>query len=515
MPKSIDKENKQSLISLVTSLLSMLLNICIGFFISPVVVRDLGVEANGFAQLANNFVSYASLLTIAINAMAGRFTTVAYHRGDREQAQKYYTSALVGNVFVILILILPAILLIANIERIVNIQTTRVSDIKILFALTFISFFASNIQSSLNICTTVKNKQYLSNCLTMIGNIVRILILYVLFSYFELHVYYVSLAAGLVSILSILGNYGIKQSIMSDVAFKLKAFNWASMREMLASGMWSVINKCGDLMMTGFDLLLTNILIGSTEMGVLSVSKTIPTNLISLVSTLSWNWNPKMTKEYASGNLNQMLDTIDLSAKVSMLLVSVPTMIFCVYAPEFYSLWMPTQDSKMLSILSLLSLAPYTLLIGSNSVYNLFVITNNLKYNSVSYCIGAAISIVLSVICVKYTSFGLYAVAGISSIVTIIRNLFFLLPYAAKTINLKWHYFFKYVLINAVCSILVVVVGFAVKAIIPMNNWITFLIACCVGGLVSILLLSMLIMKKDQRKAMLTQICKIGSKKRC
>lgn len=508
MLNSMDKENKQSLISLATSLMTMVLNICIGFFISPVIVRDLGVEANGYAQLANNFVSYASLLTIAINAMAGRFTTVAYHRGEKEKAQKYYTSALIGNIFVILFLLLPAILLIANLSKILTIQTTSVIDVQILFGLTFISFFCANIQNTLNIATTVKNKQYLSNAMIMAGSVVRILILVILFNSFELHVYYVSLAAGIVSVLSILGYYGIKRTIMPDIVFEAKSFDMSAMKDMLTSGAWSVVNKCGDLLMTGFDLLLTNVLIGSIEMGILSVAKTIPTHLITLASTLSWNWNPKMTKEYANGDIPQMLSTIDLSAKVSMLLVTVPTMAFCVFAPYFYNLWMPTQDANLLSVLSILSVMAYTMLTGTASVFNLFTITNNLKLNSISYCIGAVISILVSVLCVKYTSFGIYAVAGVSSIITIIRNLIVMLPYAAKILGLKWFAFYKYVVINIGCSIIVAGISFAVRAVMPLSSWFDFFVACCVTGIISVLCLSLLVLKKEQRKALLNRVIK-------
>ena len=342
----------------------------------------------------------------------------------------------------------------------------------------------------------------------MAGSVVRILILVILFNSFELHVYYVSLAAGIVSVLSILGYYGIKRTIMPDIVFEAKSFDMSAMKDMLTSGAWSVVNKCGDLLMTGFDLLLTNVLIGPIEMGILSVAKTIPTHLITLASTLSWNWNPKMTKEYANGDIPQMLSTIDLSAKVSMLLVTVPTMAFCVFAPYFYNLWMPTQDANLLSVLSILSVMAYTMLTGTASVFNLFTITNNLKLNSISYCIGAVISILVSVLCVKYTSFGIYAVAGVSSIITIIRNLIVMLPYAAKILGLKWFAFYKYVVINIGCSIIVAGISFAVRAVMPLSSWFDFFVACCVTGIISVLCLSLLVLKKEQRKALLNRVIK-------
>lgn len=56
-------------------------NMGIGFAITPFIVSRVGAEAYGFAGLANTMVGYATLFTIALNSVAGRFITVAYHQG--------------------------------------------------------------------------------------------------------------------------------------------------------------------------------------------------------------------------------------------------------------------------------------------------------------------------------------------------------------------------------------------------------------------------------------------------
>lgn len=517
MANKIDNQRRQSDISLIAAMLSLFLNICIGFFISPLIVRDLGVEANGFAQLANNFVSYASLITIALNAMAARFITISYHKGEIQKAREYYSSAFIGNVFAILFLVIPAAWLVFNIDRVVTIQTSNANDVKVLFALTFMNFFLSNISSVYNISTTVKNKHYLSSLVTMVGSVIRVSILIVLFKCFEVKLFYVSLAALVVAFISLLEYSVIKRRLVPDLNFSIKAFKLSSMKDLLLSGIWSVVNKCGDLLMTGFDLLLTNVFIGPIQMGVLSVAKTIPTHLISIASTASWNWNPKMTKEYAEGNTDKMLETLDSSAKITSLLVAIPTMIFTAFSYEFYKLWMPTQNAKELAILSILTVMAYFILAGPSNVYNIFTITNRLKVNSVSYIVGAVISMIISIVMIKFTSRGIYAVAGVSSLIVIIRNLVFLLPYAAKCIGKKWYTFYKYVIYNGACSVIVAVAAAVVKILLPMNSWLSFLLACCVAGLTSLLALFFVMVDKRQKSEIyknLLRIKIISSKRR-
>ena len=55
----------------------------ISFVLTPIVLAKLGDEAYGFVGLVNNFVSYVSIVTGALNSMASRFITVSYHGGRR------------------------------------------------------------------------------------------------------------------------------------------------------------------------------------------------------------------------------------------------------------------------------------------------------------------------------------------------------------------------------------------------------------------------------------------------
>ncbi|HEX3026780.1 MAG TPA: hypothetical protein VHR42_06090, partial [Clostridia bacterium] len=65
-------QSRQTTFNLFSGILALMISLAVNFFLSPFIVRHLGEEANGFMQLANNFVTYASLLTLAFNSMASR-----------------------------------------------------------------------------------------------------------------------------------------------------------------------------------------------------------------------------------------------------------------------------------------------------------------------------------------------------------------------------------------------------------------------------------------------------------
>ena len=88
---------KQLAINMIAQVSSFVVSFFISFFVTPYIIQQIGVEAYGFVGLANEFVGYAQLITIALNSMAARFITIKLHEGDDESANKYFNSVLLAN----------------------------------------------------------------------------------------------------------------------------------------------------------------------------------------------------------------------------------------------------------------------------------------------------------------------------------------------------------------------------------------------------------------------------------
>lgn len=77
-------DKKRLIQNMATSILSVLLSTLISFFITSRIVEKIGGDAYGFMKLSNDFISYASLITIALNSMAYRYVMISQNKGDRE-----------------------------------------------------------------------------------------------------------------------------------------------------------------------------------------------------------------------------------------------------------------------------------------------------------------------------------------------------------------------------------------------------------------------------------------------
>lgn len=57
------------------------------------------------------------------------------------------------------------------------------------------------------------------------------------------------------------------------VKIERRLFSLSAVKELVGVGIWNSVNQLSQLLLTGFDLLIANVFIGSAEMGILSIAK--------------------------------------------------------------------------------------------------------------------------------------------------------------------------------------------------------------------------------------------------
>ncbi|PRR76502.1 lipopolysaccharide biosynthesis protein [Clostridium thermopalmarium] len=493
-------KNRQLTINIVSSIVAFATNLLINFFLSPYIVKTLGVEANGYVSLANNFITYATLVTIALNSMAGRFITIKIHQGDLKKANEYYTSVFIGNVILVAILLIPSILCIVYLEKIINIPKYLIIDVKILFALLFINFFINTGLPNWGVATFVTNKIYLQSISSMQSNLLRVAVIVGLFMLFKPSVYFLGISAIATTIFVTLYSLYYKQKLLPELHIRKKYFDINAVLELVLSGIWNTITQVGHILLSGLDLLITNIFIGPFEMGMISLAKTLPNVITSLAGTLTSVFIPSLTIDYAKGDLNAVKAELKKAMKLTGILLTIPLSILIIFGDSFYSLWVPNQDAQVLQILSILTCFGLIFTSGIQVLFNVFTVTNKLKWNSVLLLISGIVSTGIVFLLLKTTNLGVYAVAGTSSFINLIRNMLYTVPFCAKYLKLKWNTFFPEVMYSILSVIVLIFIGSFIDHLFIINSWWTLIIAACITSILGLAINMMIVLNKDERR---------------
>lgn len=443
--KVLKFNGRQTVLNMASSGAAFAVNMLLGFFLTPFIVRRIGSTANGFVGLSYNFVTYASLLVIALNSMAGRFIAMAYFQHREEDVHGYYSSVFIADVVICAALCVPGLALLFFLPHVIKVPPELVFDVTVLFAFAFAEFAVMSVGSVYNNSAYVVNRIDLVSSRNIESKVLRLVLVLLLFLTFAPRLWYLGAIYFTCSVYNVARNFFIHRRLMPEVRIRKKFFDFAKVRELVASGVWNSVSSLGSILIGSLDLLIVNLFISAEAMGVVSVAKVIPLCLAGLICSISGTIAPSLTKFYAENDMEKMNRTLFLNMKIMAALFCVPLGFMAVYGVEFYRLWVPSMDARELWLISgvWLVLAPMTLSV--QPLAYVFTSADKVKINSLMTIGYAAVSIVAMFFLLRVTENALLKMAiviGCSKIFIILKDLTFTIPYVARiTGSGKWPFF--------------------------------------------------------------------------
>ena len=362
----------------VISFISFAVTYCINFFLSPYISANLP-GTYGYIKLANDFVNYASMITLALNSMAGRFITIEFNKGDLNKANKYYSSVLFANIILTIVLAIPLFVIVFNLDGLINIDPEYLSDVQLLFTFSFISFLLGILFSVYSLSTFIKDRLDLAYYVEIFTNILRAVLLFILLGLFEPKVYYVGLTALIMNVVWSVYNFFIKKKLMPEFKINIHNVSVKYIRTLVFAGMWNSIQKLGQILLDGLDILISNLFINSLAMNNLSFAKTMPGIIAALLNKVAANFVPNNTVLYAQGKMLELKHNVKNAMIFLSVIISIPIGIIISLGYEFYCLWLPGEDAESIYLLSTISCAVYIISTPMNAVYNLYTVLNKLQ----------------------------------------------------------------------------------------------------------------------------------------
>lgn len=507
-------KGKAFVINMAASIVTFLISFGISFLFTPYITAKVGGEAYGFVGMANNFVNYVTIITVALNSVAGRFITVKYHQNKKEEANQYFTSVLVANALMAAIISAFAIPFILVMEKVINIPVEIQGSVKLLFFFILLNFVLTLLGTVYTTATYITNKLYLSSIANVIVALLKVFILCLFFGFMEANVAFIGVATFASSLVGLVINMVYTQKLLPDIKIRKVYISIQKTKELFMSGIWSSITKLSSILADGLDLIITNLMISSYLMGQLSIAQTIPNYLVSLLGMITSLFNPNLTKNYAQDNVPELLSELKVSMKLTGFFTNILFSCVLVLGSFFYKLWVPNEDYTLIHQLTIVIMIS-TLTSGvTTGLSNIFLITNKLKVNSIFWLFISMLDVVLVFIFLNVTDWGIFAVAGVSKVVGLIVNLTYLPIYSAKCLKVKWTTFYP-IIFRYMGTTLVMVAAFAVVRGIygVANSWISFLVLLCICGIIGCLINYFMLFNKEEHKIVNDRVLRIIRRK--
>ncbi|WP_434399817.1 oligosaccharide flippase family protein [Planococcus sp. 11815] len=489
----------QMLINLVASILAFIINIGVIFILTPFIVRNIGSEAFGFIALSNNFVIIIGVLTVALNSMASRFISIEINSNRIEGANKYYNSVLISNVILSSLLILPFTFFLVFLNSILNIPNSLIEDVKFTFLFVFINIIIALVGNIFAIGPFTKNRLDLTSIRLIQGNIIRVVILILLFTLFDPKIFFVTLTTAVVTVFTVITNIQYTKKLLPELKFSKDYFSISAIKELLSSGIWNSLNQLSNVLLTQLDLLIANIFITALAAGQFAIVNSINSLILSLISILTMLFVPRFLMIYSKDQRN-LANSVKVSMEFTTSLIAIPIGLFLVFGDRFFKLWLPNESESDLYLLLIVSLIALVITSGGNMLANVFTVTNRLKIPSLVMLCTGALKVIIILIILSITDYGLLVIPIVSAIVSILTFILFTIQYAAKCLNEENKFFYTTIIKAILSTSVVIIVSNFIEYFHEVNSWFELFWIFISVTIMSLVFINFFVLSSSSRK---------------
>lgn len=304
-------------------------------------------------------------------------------------------------------------------------------------------------------------------------------------------------------------NYKFCKYLTPEFYLSIRNYDWGKVVELTKSGVWNLVNKLGAIMGHGFDMIIANICISATAMGLFSISKSIPVILLGFFGMISGVFAPIFMQLWAQHKKEELQSEFLKSIRICGFFANIPLVCLLVFGDSFYSLWLPNEDSWKLQILTILGALNYIISMPLEPLWNIFTITNKLKYSTImllSLNILIFLTLIISIIFFTNPFYRLLVLAGASTFWNNFKNIFFLPLYGAHCMGFDKYVFYRPLIksITGFCISCAICIPF--RFIVTIEKWIDLIVVGFITILICGIINTFIILQKSDRQYILQKI---------
>lgn len=476
-----EKQNKYAklLRAISTMGAAFLINLLMQLILMPYITRTVGTDAYGFVTLAKNFTQYATILTMALNSFAARYIAVSWHRGDKEEANVYFSSAFYGNVILATAILAAAIVFIAFLEHILSVPAHLVTDVKLLFLYVFCNFWLVSLFTVFEVAGYIKSKLDITGIFKGLAYLTEAMVLFFLYVMFPAKAFYVGIGMICATLVTAAGNIRICRKHTPDLRIRIGNYSRKAIKTLVTDGIWTSFNALGDNLNSGLDLVICNLLLDAVQMGQVAIAKTVYFMITGIFVILNPAFQPMMLKSYAAHDRETFLNELKTAMKISGMMANVVFAGFVSLGLCFYRLWMPHENVGLIYELTVINLLVLIASGPMQPLYYIYILTLKKKFPCIVTIIGGVFNVAGMLILIRYTSLGVYSVVWTTAVVMMTINFVTNPLYMAHVLELPKSFFYPEIVRNVIACGLVTLAMWGISRALTPGSW-PGLILCAV-----------------------------------
>ena len=508
---NIDQTNKNMgkgrlTINLIANLFTHIVSMLVSFLLTPYLVNHLGKEIYGFYGLANNIVNYITIISAALNSIAAKFITVELVRGNEIKAKQYYSSIFFSNVAITILLTPILTVIVCYLQNIFSVSDIYLNDVKALFSFVFAAMLLRLISSVYGSATYASNRIDLRAYSDLVKSILRVALLVFLFAVFKPSIIYVGLVLFILEFYNAVVQMFLAKKLTPTLVINSTYFDIKLVCNTLKIGIWNSLNQLGDLLLSSSDLIVGNIMLGEETSGNLSIIKTMPILISGVITAINAVFMPRIATRHGQNDKKALIHEVNMSQRMMGVFTTTIVMLIILFGKEFFTLWVPGNDSQLLMELSALDVSRMLVIGVVWPVSNLSIVMDKIKIPSILVIVSGLLNVVSMYILIKFVGIGIYAIPITTLVLSVLFYGLFTPLYAAKLMKVKWNTYMLPVLEMIISVLVICSIITPLKELFKIHSWLQFFFYGGICGVIAIIVCLFVYFKPKQLLAFVNYI---------
>ncbi|EIG2908476.1 O69 family O-antigen flippase, partial [Escherichia coli] len=313
---------------------TFLFNVVTGLYLTPFLIKYLGLEVYGILPLALFLTFYIGVITQALTASVNRFFIANLQTNNIKEANVVFNTAfciiVTYSVLQFALLYYP----IQNIDQYFSIPTHSRDDARRLFESVLLSFSLALLTSIFSVSLFALNRLDLIQCVQLIKIIIKFITIILFFEHHCIGIQFVGIAMILSELIALILTICLWRKLTPEINLKLFYFSKKKVGELSKFAMWLIIDQVGYVLFIKMDLLLVNKFFGAKESGRYSIATQFSDLLRSFAGLMAGVLAPVIMILHAKNELERIVTVTKTFVMILSLTIAIPISIICVFSQE-------------------------------------------------------------------------------------------------------------------------------------------------------------------------------------
>jgi O-antigen/teichoic acid export membrane protein len=445
-----------------------IVNMAVGFFLSPFILHSLGTLAYGVWVLAISVVSYLGLLDLGMQSSVLRFVSKGHTKKDHQSASDAISAALWVRLQIsVLVLVLSGVLA-AVFPVVFKVPVELASDARKAILLIGVNVALSMSIGVVGGVLSGLNRYDLQNCVSLIQSAVRVtgVVLVLRSGHGIVAIAVCELIAGLVGNLLLVW---IARKLYPELRIRLATPTKETLRRIWTYSSYAFLTTIAVQLVYQSDNLVVGAFVSTSAVTFYAIANSLCRYASQVVGTIGATFVPAASTYEAAGDSSSLLMLYKHGTRAT-LAISLPILItFILRGNSFIGLWMGQQYSHSSGIVLIILSIPLFFAFANRTATSIAYGIEKHRMGAL-WAVGEGVgNLVLSVVLVH--RYGIYGVAIGTMVPSLIAQLVFWPGHISKLVGLnRFDVIWKVWAPMFLCAVPFAIVTYAVGVFYPAHS---------------------------------------------